>query len=175
MDLDYSRACQFRWCWCDALFMSPPTFIALANYTGNSVYLEFADKEYLATTEYLFREFDDIPGGLYLRDSTFFDPTVDANGNLIFWSRGNGWVFGGLPAILRKLPATFAGRSRYVLCLRCAPGVSVHYTPGCVTCKVLVIKHIRTYDLAKLSVKKGKTHCSLCSNWIRNALLRSTS
>jgi unsaturated rhamnogalacturonyl hydrolase len=105
------------------------------------VYLEFADKEYLATTEYLFREFDDIPGGLYLRDSTFFDPAedpLDANGNLIFWSRGNGWVFGGLPAILRKLPATFAGRSRYVLCLRCAPGVFVHYTPGCVTCKVLV-------------------------------------
>jgi hypothetical protein len=94
--------------------MSPPTFVALSNYTGDPKYLEFADKEYFATTEYLFREFDDLPGGLYLRDSTFFDPAetpFDANGNLIFQSN-NGWVLSGLSAILRQLPANFSGRAR---------------------------------------------------------------
>jgi unsaturated rhamnogalacturonyl hydrolase len=104
--LDYSRACQLRWCWCDALFMSPPTFFALAAATGESKYVTYADAEYFATKDYLFRAFDDLPGGLFLRDSTFFEggDELDENGNVVFWSRGNGWVFAGLPAIIEKLP-----------------------------------------------------------------------
>lgn len=99
--------------------MSPPGFVALSEVTGDPKYREFAHSEYFVTTDLLFREFDDMPGGLYLRDSSFDDTMydteenkLDENGNLIFWSRGNGWVFAGLPAILRALPEDFAERDR---------------------------------------------------------------
>mgnify|MGYP001814168762 FL=1 len=58
------RACQIRWCWCDALFMSPQTWIMLTNATGDEQYTEFADKEFWATTEYLL----DPEYSLYYRD-----------------------------------------------------------------------------------------------------------
>ena len=106
--------------------MGPPGFMALSAATADPKYLEFADSEYTATKDYLFYPFDadediDTPGGLYLRDSTFLpeENNVDDNGNLIFWSRGNGWVFAGLPAVLRAMPADFAGRAMCVFVLLC--------------------------------------------------------
>ena len=62
------RACQLRWCWCDALFMSPPTWIGLSLATGDPKYMEFGDKEFWATTDYLL----DPEYNLYYRDSRFF-------------------------------------------------------------------------------------------------------
>lgn len=113
-DRDYQRECQFRWCWCDALFMAPPGYFQLSQATGDDSYARFADKEFWATTDYLFR---DLPGtakgsGLFLRDSTFFKEKLDENGDQIFWSRGNGWVFAGIPAILEALPAGSPLRGR---------------------------------------------------------------
>eukprot|EP00892_Ulva_mutabilis_P009728 jgi/Ulvmu1/7127/UM034_0033.1 len=112
--LDYNRACQFRWCWCDALFMAPPGYFALSAATGNASYAAFADSEFWVTTDYLFRDLPAVANdaGLFLRDSTFFDKR-DANGDSIFWSRGNGWVFAGLPAILETLPGDDPRRPRY--------------------------------------------------------------
>ena len=46
--------CQDRWSWSDALFMSPPVFVKLAAYTGDRRYLEFMDREYKLTCDYLF-------------------------------------------------------------------------------------------------------------------------
>jgi rhamnogalacturonyl hydrolase YesR len=103
------RACQLRWCWCDALFMSPQTWIMLSLATGNDEYMAFADKEFWATTDYLLDpEFD-----LYYRDSRFFTMREEA-GNKIFWSRGNGWVYGGIVNILKVLPQDHPSYPRYV-------------------------------------------------------------
>ena len=83
--------CQVRWCWSDALFMAPPAWIALSKVTGDSRYLEHADREFWATTDYLYDRTDH----LYYRDSRFLTQR-DTNGRKIFWGRGNGWVFAGI-------------------------------------------------------------------------------
>jgi len=103
------RACQLRWCWCDALFMSPQTWIMLTLATGEPQYMEYADKEFWATTEYL----KDPETHLYFRDSRYFERREEA-GNKIFWARGNGWVYAGLTNILRILPQDHPSYPKYV-------------------------------------------------------------
>lgn len=103
------RACQLRWCWCDALFMSPQTWIMLSLATGEEQYMAYADKEFWATTEYL----KDPETHLYFRDSRYFERREEA-GNKIFWARGNGWVYAGLVNILRILPQDHPSYSKYV-------------------------------------------------------------
>lgn len=112
-EMGYRPACQLRWCWCDAIFMAPPTWLGLASSSGDSKYIDFADEEFWATHDYLYRELPDFApgGGLYLRDSRFFEP--DETGKLIFWGRGNGWVYAGLTSILELLPANHPSRERY--------------------------------------------------------------
>ena len=103
------RACQVRWCWCDALFMSPQTWIMLTNATGDAQYTEFADKEFWATTDYLM----DPETHLYFRDSRYFTQQ-DEEGNKVFWARGNGWVYAGVVNILRILPQDHPSYPRYL-------------------------------------------------------------
>jgi rhamnogalacturonyl hydrolase YesR len=100
--------CQVRWCWCDALFMAPPAWMALSRVTGDRRYLTHADAEFWASTDYLYDKQDH----LFYRDSRFFTQR-DAAGRKIFWSRGNGWVFAGLARILNELPADHPSRKRY--------------------------------------------------------------
>jgi rhamnogalacturonyl hydrolase YesR len=102
-----------RWCWCDALFMAPPTWFALANLTGQNRYREFANREFWATTDYLF----DKDSGLYFRDSRFFTMRGE-QGEKLFWSRGNGWVMGGLVQLLAEMPRNYPDRPRYEDILR---------------------------------------------------------
>jgi len=104
----YYKACLKRWCWADALFMSPPVLTKMTAITGDNKYLDFSDSEYWVATDYLFDEGDN----LFLRDSRFFETRED-NGEKTYWSRGNGWVFSGLTDILRDLPQDHPSRSRY--------------------------------------------------------------
>ncbi|MCP4045735.1 MAG: glucuronyl hydrolase [Gammaproteobacteria bacterium] len=103
------RACQLRWCWCDALFMSPQTWMRLSLATGEDQYMAYADKEFWATTDYL----KDPETSLYFRDSRYFERR-DEEGNKIFWARGNGWVYAGLVNILRILPKDHPSYPKYV-------------------------------------------------------------
>lgn len=102
-------ACTDRWCWCDALFMAPPTLWATTLATGDQRYADFADREFRATTAYLF----DKSEALFFRDSRFFD-RKGAHGEKLFWSRGNGWVFSGLARILPMLAEDDPRRAFYV-------------------------------------------------------------
>lgn len=101
--------CTSRWCWADAVFMSPPVMAHLTKTTGDTKYLEFMDKEFWAMTNYLF----DKDYGLYLRDSRYFE-RKDDQGRPIFWGRGNGWVLAGLARTINYLPAEFANRQAYL-------------------------------------------------------------
>src|SRR5210317_228671 len=47
------QSCQLRWCWCDALFMSPPTWFGLSLATGDERYMAYGDREFRATRDYL--------------------------------------------------------------------------------------------------------------------------
>ena len=108
--LDFTKKdCQKRWSWCDALFMSPTVLIKLYGFTGDTRYLEFMDNEYKATTDFLYSK----EHHLFFRDSTYFAKKTK-NGKSIFWCRGNGWVFGSLPIILRDLPADWPSRPFYL-------------------------------------------------------------
>jgi unsaturated rhamnogalacturonyl hydrolase len=100
--------CTDRWCWCDALFMAPPTLLQLAKATGDTRYAEFAHEEFKATTDYLY----DALEKLYFRDSRFFD-VRDAKGRKQFWSRGNGWVMGGLVRMLQVMDRNDPKRAYY--------------------------------------------------------------
>jgi unsaturated rhamnogalacturonyl hydrolase len=99
----------FTWCWCDALFMSPPVWAQLSKITGDPKFLEWADREWWTTTDVLY----DPTHRLYYRDNRYFaKPT--ASGKKMFWSRGNGWVVGGLVRMLDYLPADHPSRERYL-------------------------------------------------------------
>ncbi len=100
--------CQARWCWSDAIFMAPPAWVALSKVSGDKRYLEHADQEFWATTDYLYDKTDH----LYFRDSRFIRQRSDA-GQKIFWGRGNGWAFAGIARILQDLPANHPSREKY--------------------------------------------------------------
>jgi len=100
-------ACLRRWCWCDALFMSPPAWVELTRQTGDPRYSQFALAEFWATTDFLY----DPAEQLFFRDSRFFERR-DAQGRKLFWSRGNGWVFAGIANLLDALPKESPHRPR---------------------------------------------------------------
>jgi rhamnogalacturonyl hydrolase YesR len=99
----------FTWCWCDALFMSPPVWAHLSKITGDPKFLAWADKEWWTTTDVLY----DPTHHLYYRDNNFFAKRTPT-GKKVFWSRGNGWVIGGLIHMLDYLPATHPSREKYL-------------------------------------------------------------
>ena len=106
---DFEGTCQDRWCWADALFMAPRTWMQLSTATGDQKYFDYANKEYWATADYLFSD----EYGLFFRDSRYFTKKSD-NGNHVFWSRGNGWVFAALPLIIEEIPQGHPSKKKYL-------------------------------------------------------------
>jgi len=99
----------FTWCWCDALFMSPPIWAHLSQITGDPKYFAWADKEWWTTTDVLY----DPTHHLYYRDNNFFTKRTPS-GKKVFWARGNGWVVGGLIHVLDYLPENHPSRVKYL-------------------------------------------------------------
>lgn len=99
---------QELWSWCDSLFMAPPTWVRLYAATGDERYLNFAVTNWWRTTDYLY----DKEEHLFFRDSTYFNKR-EANGQKVFWSRGNGWVMAGLVRVLQYLPTNHPDRPRF--------------------------------------------------------------
>jgi unsaturated rhamnogalacturonyl hydrolase len=87
-----------RWTWCDALYMAPPTLARLHTATGDRKYLDFLDREFQFTYDHLY----DPEEKLFSATRLFEKKTP--NGKKTFWSRGNGWVYGGLALMLEHLP-----------------------------------------------------------------------
>jgi rhamnogalacturonyl hydrolase YesR len=108
-NLDVTRKGAFdKWSWCDALFMAPPAWLRLSIATGDQRYLDFAVEHWWKTSDYLY----DREEHLYFRDSGYFTKR-EANGQKVFWSRGNGWVMGGLVRMLQFLPKDDPSRPRF--------------------------------------------------------------
>ena len=66
-------------------------------------------EEYQASYDLLWNEGHD----LFFRDSRYF-PEKEDNGHPLMWSRGNGWVFGGLAILMPELPSDWEHRLFYV-------------------------------------------------------------
>jgi len=105
---DGTPRCIFRWCWSDALFMSPPNWFYLSQITQDPKYAQFADKEFWLTKDYLYDE----EQGLFFRDSTYFTKK-ELNGEKVFWSRGNAWVFAGIVEILKHIDPDHPSKQAY--------------------------------------------------------------
>jgi unsaturated rhamnogalacturonyl hydrolase len=103
------------WWWCDALFMAPPTLVKLSK--------EFKTPQYLQLSDSLFQECYDrlYDKGEYLfyRDDNYLlnekgEGKHEANGQKVFWSRGNGWVLAGLARVLKEMPLDYPKRPFYI-------------------------------------------------------------
>jgi unsaturated rhamnogalacturonyl hydrolase len=101
------------WWWCDALYMAPPVLARMSLITGDPKYDAYMDKEWDITTSHLYNTTEH----LYWRDNGFLKKT-EKNGRPLFWSRGNGWVMGGLVKVLQVLPANDPSRPKYIQLLR---------------------------------------------------------
>jgi rhamnogalacturonyl hydrolase YesR len=102
------------WWWCDALFMAPPALVKLSMVTGDQKYMEKSNELFHETYNLLY----DKEEHLFARDLGYVikgngDDRREANGKKIFWSRGNGWVMGGLVRVLEELPENDPERSFY--------------------------------------------------------------
>jgi unsaturated rhamnogalacturonyl hydrolase len=97
------------WWWCDALFMAPPVWADLTEATGDPGYLAYMDREWHVTSALLW----DPKEKLFSRDRSYLDKR-EKNGRKMFWSRGNGWVMGGLVGVLEHIPADDLRRPFYV-------------------------------------------------------------
>ncbi|MDH7464359.1 glycoside hydrolase family 88 protein [Chitinophagaceae bacterium 26-R-25] len=108
--LEWKNGVQSReWAWCDALFMGPPALAYLTEATGDSKYLDTASQLWWKSTEYLY----DKEESLYYRDSRYFNKK-EKNGTKVFWSRGNGWVMGGLVRVLTVMPKDHSDRAKFI-------------------------------------------------------------
>lgn len=116
VSLPHSESLEWRnsiytreWAWCDALFMGPPALGYLSEATGDAKYLDKSIALWWKTTAYLY----DKDEHLYYRDSRYFDKK-EKNGTKVFWSRGNGWVIGGLVRLLSVTPENHPERKKLV-------------------------------------------------------------
>ncbi|MDR1763815.1 MAG: glycoside hydrolase family 88 protein [Dysgonamonadaceae bacterium] len=103
-----------KWWWCDALFMGPPTLVKLGITTGNRAYLTKNDEYFRECYDLLYNKTEH----LFARDLGYVikndgNDRYEANGKKIFWSRGNGWVLGGLARVLNELPKNYTNRPFY--------------------------------------------------------------
>jgi rhamnogalacturonyl hydrolase YesR len=96
------------WTWCDALYMSPPAFARMAKVTGDVRYLEYMDKHWWITSDYLYSNED----SLYFRDDNYFEAKT-SNGKKTFWARGNGWVIAGIARVLNYMPEDYPSRRKF--------------------------------------------------------------
>ena len=97
------------WWWCDALYMAPKVLAQLTVETDDRRYLDFLDREWWITSGALY----DQAEHLYFRDKRFLTMR-EANGQKIFWSRGNGWVLAGLAMVLERMPKDYPNRDKFM-------------------------------------------------------------
>lgn len=105
---------RMLWWWCDALFMTPPVLSAYANQKNDPTYLDQMHRYYLETYELLYNKEEK----LFARDIRFLwmgkeTDIKETNGKRVFWSRGNGWVLGGLALTLENMPKNYRNRPFY--------------------------------------------------------------
>lgn len=106
---------EICWWWCDALFMAPPAFVKLGVTMKDDKYLRFNDKLFRETVDLLWNE----EHSLFARDLKYVwgyldEDRKEANGEPVFWSRGNGWVMGGIARVLKELPDNYPHRNMYI-------------------------------------------------------------
>lgn len=104
---------RLPWWWCDALFMAPPVWAKMYKATGERKYIDYVHAQWKLTSDLLY----DKDEHLYARDASYINKR-EPNGKKMFWSRGEGWVMGGIARTLDLIPADDPQRPFYVQQLR---------------------------------------------------------
>ena len=104
---------RLPWWWCDALFMAPPVWAKMYQATGERKYIDYVHAQWKASSELLY----DKKEHLYARDASYITK-LEPNGKKMFWSRGEGWVLGGLARTIGLIPADDPHKPFYVQQLR---------------------------------------------------------
>jgi unsaturated rhamnogalacturonyl hydrolase len=97
------------WWWADALFMAPPAFARLGAATSQQKYFNTMSTMWWDVTSALY----DPSSSLFFSDASYLNKTC-ANGQKMFWSRGNGWVMAGQARVLEYLPSGHPDRPKLV-------------------------------------------------------------
>lgn len=104
---------RIPWWWCDALFMAPPVWARMSAATSDHAYIDYLNAQWKLTSDLLY----DPAEHLYARDESY-KTKREPNGQKIFWSRGEGWVMGGIVRTLQYLPNDDPRRPFYLDQLR---------------------------------------------------------
>ncbi|MDR7048855.1 rhamnogalacturonyl hydrolase YesR [Duganella sp. 3397] len=104
---------RLPWWWCDALFMAPPVWAKMYQITGERRYLDYIHTQWQATYDQLY----DQEEHLYARDASYKDKR-EPNGKKVFWSRGEGWVLGGLARTIDFIPDNDPKKPFYIMQLQ---------------------------------------------------------
>ena len=99
------------WSWCDALYMAPPMLARMGKATGDKRYYDILHDLYWDSTDFLY----DLEAHLFFRNSKAdLEKLSTPNGKKVFWSRGNGWVYAGLPRIIEFLEDEDPMKEKYI-------------------------------------------------------------
>ena len=90
---------RIPWWWCDALYMAPTVWARMAEATGDHKYVDYIHTNWQRTYDLLYNR----DQHLYARDATY-KTKLEPNGQPMFWSRGEGWVMGGIARTVDALP-----------------------------------------------------------------------
>ncbi len=101
------------WWWIDAFYMAMPIFTKLGVIYNNNSYF---NKMYALYNDNKVRRglYDNISHLWYRDEGQKYPQKKTPAGNKVFWSRGNGWVFGAMVKILDELPASDPHYNEYL-------------------------------------------------------------
>ncbi len=99
------------WNWIDAFYMAGPIFTKMYEMTGDRAYLDkmYEMVKYTAETLNCYDE----ETGLWFRDASFIG-SVGENGENVYWSRGDGWVYAAFAQIIEELPDSYEHKDYFV-------------------------------------------------------------
>lgn len=99
------------WNWIDAFYMAAPIFTKMYELTGEEKYLDkmYNMIKYNAETLNCYDE----ETGLWFRDANYINQKSE-NGEKVFWSRGDGWVYAAFAQIIEELPDSYKHKDYFV-------------------------------------------------------------
>lgn len=102
------------WHWIDAIQMAMPVFAKLGVVTGDQKYWDRMHDLYMfSKTQHGDNGLYSTTDHLWWRDADYDPPYTSPNGRMVYWSRGNGWVFAAMVRVLEEIPADWKHRAEY--------------------------------------------------------------
>ena len=130
MAQDLSNLPISQYDWIDAMFMGMPDWVLWSKRTGSTAYLDKLDALYswtrdqgatssLCAGKVVAPQYGlySAAQGLWYRDCTYVG-TKDANGQPVFWLRGNGWVIAAMAETIQALPRGDPRATKYISMLQ---------------------------------------------------------